>query len=101
MLVSDAIKWLEEINIRASQFEDLYTADATRTLLDILQDSPEHIISVTEEGWVLTHPLECRPRLEECPYNLAAIIRVDPGKYRILKAGEGWKLDPVGKGNDS
>lgn len=34
-------------------------------------DQPYHVLDVRENGWTLKHPLSCRPRLFDCPVNVA------------------------------
>jgi len=64
-------------------------------LRDVLDDvdrtyrisDTRHLIHLSEEGWVIQHPMSCRPKLYECQWNnIVALIWDDdedkpPGLY--------------------
>lgn len=58
------------------------------TLADTIRDRPTyHVLSFTEHGWTIMHPLVgCGGSLFECPVNFAAELGVAPagrlGRYR-------------------
>jgi hypothetical protein len=65
-------------------------ADAICSAID---DQPFHVLDVTDTGWTLKHPLDCRDELFECPHNRAAEALegppAKPGRYRVSTDGRG------------
>lgn len=56
-------------------------------------DEPLHIVTFNDGGWVIQHPLACRPNLRACEYNRAA-SNVPPngalGTYHCTLADDGY-----------
>jgi hypothetical protein len=51
-----------------------------------------HLINFGSEGWIIQHPLTCRPNLFNCPYNVAAHTTepddIEGGTYKCDLDGE-------------
>lgn len=62
-------------------------------ICDAIDDQPHHVLDLTDTGWTLKHPLDCRDELFECPYNRAADRLEGPpaplGRYYVTVDGHG------------
>jgi hypothetical protein len=74
--------WMAPESARAEWVPALAAA-----IVAALDNQPYHVLDVTETGWTLKHPLDCRPELFACPTHRAA-DELDgppaaPGRYRV------------------
>jgi hypothetical protein len=84
-------------------FEGAEVPERLQALLTALEPT-YHRLTLTEGSWNIQHPLECRPNLGDCRFNLPdhvaeALFRsVGPGRYRMEKNDDpllgGFHLEP-------
>jgi len=79
--------WGPDLALPSEPEDRDWVSDLADAICAAIDDQPFHVIEVTDTGWTLKHPLDCRDGLFECPTNEAA-ERLDgppcaPGRYKV------------------
>jgi len=53
-------------------YEDANTNELTKAKVILeFEDQSFHLIKFEDDGWIIQHPLSCRPNLFDCKYNVS------------------------------